>query len=53
MWAKYIIGNFEEFFEEASTFWAPKWPLLLLVPFKGPKKSQTPSKSLDFGKGPF
>ncbi len=27
-----------------STFLAPKWPLLVLVPFKGPTKSRAPRK---------
>ena len=36
-----------------STFLAPKWPLLLLVPFKGPKKSWSPLKVSIFVETPL
>jgi hypothetical protein len=46
-------------FKDSSTFLAPKWPSLMLMPFKRPKKSRASqkvsglSKSLDFVPGPF
>ena len=37
----------------AVTFFAPKWPLLSLVPFKGPKKSWPPQKVSIFMETPL
>jgi hypothetical protein len=43
---KMVPCSKSQLFEGPVPFLAPKWPMMSLVPFKGPKKSQAPPKVL-------